>query len=174
MKLPLEFFNRNSVVVAKDLIGKNLVRKIGNEINRFKIIETEAYEGFQDKASHASSGRTERNKIMFEETGTIYVYFTYGMHYMLNIVCGPKGHPSAVLIRGVEGYIGPGRLTKKLKINIKLNGKILGRKTGLWIEEEGKIEKGKEVKTKIHRTSRIGVDYAGPIWSKKLYRFLVK
>lgn len=157
-------------MVARDLLGMNLVRIIGGKVERWKIVETEAYEGSRDKASHASRGKTARNTPMFGEPGTIYVYFTYGMHWMLNIVCGKKEHPAAVLIRGLEGCVGPGRLTKKLKIDKDLNGKILGVKTGLWVEKVGDISP----KMKIGKTSRIGVGYAGPVWSKKLYRFLLK
>src|SRR3989344_3170907 len=102
------FFDRSSVIVAKDLLGKYLVR----DGVAYKIIETEAYEGLEDKASHASRGQTLRNTPMFGPPGTIYVYFTYGIHWMLNIVCGKEGYPSAILIRGVEGCIGPARLTK--------------------------------------------------------------
>ncbi len=165
-----DFFNRNANLVAPDLLGKYLVRLNEGKIERLKILETESYEGFDDKASHASRGKTARNAPMFEKAGTIYVYFTYGMHYMLNLVCGPQDHPAAVLTRGVEGIIGPGRLTKKLKIDKSFNGKILGKKTGLWIEQE-KIEISKKVK--IKRTPRIGVDYSG-IWAKKLLRFVLK
>lgn len=168
--LPKEFFDRTAVVVARDLIGKTLVRKIDGKIVRFKIIETEAYEGLEDKASHASRGKTTRNKVMFEEAGTIYIYFTYGMHYMLNIVCGPKDHPSAVLVRGIEGCIGPGRLTKKLGIDKNLNNQKLSRKVGLWFE----LTPANQEKIKIKKTPRIGVDYAGLVWSKKLYRFVIK
>jgi len=171
-----EFFDRSSVKVAEDLLGKFLARDIGGKIESYKIVETEAYEGFLDKASHASSGQTPRNTSMFGEPGTIYVYFTYGMHFMLNVVCGKKGHPSAVLIRGVEESIGPGRLTKKLGIDKRLNGKVLGRKVGLWIEDGIEVRStNQEVrKQKILKTPRIGIQYAGPIWSKKLYRFVLK
>ena len=167
--LKSEFFDRSAVLVAKDLLGKYLVRKIGGKIEKYKIIETEAYEGVKDKASHASRGQTERNTPMFGQSGTIYVYFTYGMHWMLNISCGKKGHPAAVLIRGVEDCNGPGRVTKKLKIDRKLNGKLLGKKSGLWIKVIGNSEK-----LKILKTPRIGINSAGPIWSKKLYRFVLK
>src|SRR4051812_3049610 len=105
--LKSSFFDRNSIEVSKDLLGKYLVRRIGKKTLIFKIIETEAYEGPDDKASHASRGQTPRNIPMFGNPGTIYVYFTYGMHWMLNIVCGKKGHPAAVLIRGIEECIGP-------------------------------------------------------------------
>lgn len=164
------FFERNSVIVAKELSGKFLVRKIGGKKIALMITETEAYEGFEDKASHASRGKTTRNAPMFGPAGFWYVYFTYGMHWMLNIVCGKKGHPAAVLIRGVEGINGPARLTKFLKINKKFNGAKAAPKTGLWLEDRGVEIKPEEIK----KLPRIGVAYAGPIWAKKPYRFILK
>src|SRR5437868_15291552 len=98
--LKVEFFERSAIVVARDLLGTFLVREINGEKLRFKIVETEAYEGFADLASKASRGQTPGNAPMFAAPGTIYVYFTYGMHWMLNVVCGKAGHPAAVLIRG--------------------------------------------------------------------------
>lgn len=152
-------------------MGKYLVvrgeydQEIALEIN-----EVEAYDGFNDLASHAARGKTARNAPMFGEAGTIYVYFTYGMHFMLNIVTGPKDYPAAVLIRGVGGYNGPAKLTKALGINKSFNNKILGKKSGLWFEDRGVVV----AKNKIKRTPRIGVASAGPIWSAKKYRFLLK
>lgn len=171
-----EFYNRSALIVAQELLGAFLVRRIGGKIYRTKIVETEAYEGFKDKASHASRGRTERNSIMFGEAGIVYVYFTYGMHYMLNIVTGPKDHPAAVLIRGVEpqdpnikNTNGPARLTKKLKIGKTFNGlPVYTKKHGLWIE----IGRGVRKKD-IARVKRIGVDYAGE-YKDKLWRFYIK
>ena len=130
------------------------------------ISEVEAYNGPEDKASHASRGKTERNKMMFGEAGNWYVYFTYGMHWMLNIVTGPKDYPAAVLIRGTDKISGPARITKFLQIGRKFNGKPADKKTGLWIEDRGiKIKK-----SQITATKRIGVDYAGK-WANKPYRF---
>lgn len=165
--LPNSFFNRKTLRVARDLIGKYLVREVGGQILREKIIETEAYVGPHDLACHSSRGKTERNKIMFEKAGTIYVYFTYGMHWMLNIVTEEKDYPAAVLIRGTEHVSGPARLTKKFKIDKKLNGKILGKISGLWIEDGPKIPP-----RKILRTPRIGVAYARE-WARKPYRFVL-
>ena len=133
------FFERSSLLVAKDLIGKYLVRKVDDKIYRYRIVETESYEGFEDKASHSSRGLTLRNAPMFDTPGTLYVYFTYGMHYMLNIVCSKKGDPSAVLVRGVidpdvRKILGPARVTKALHIDKSLNSKKLGRKSNPWIE----------------------------------------
>jgi DNA-3-methyladenine glycosylase len=170
--LPINFFDRSSVLVAKDLLGKVLCRKVGKaQVKKFKIVETEAYEGLKDLASHASRGLTKRNAPMFEGPGTIYVYFTYGMHWMLNIVCGPAGHPSAVLIRGVEGITGPARLTKHLGIDKSLNNRKLGKAAGLWIESPPLKVSANQ--WKIIATPRIGVKYAGPIWSQKKWRFVL-
>src|SRR3954469_10997633 len=102
-KLPLSFYLRNDVVkIAKDLIGKVLVTNLNNEHTSGRIVETEAYEGIHDKASHASKGRTGRTEVMFGEGGTAYVYLCYGIHQMFNIVTNKAGVPHAILIRGVE------------------------------------------------------------------------
>ncbi len=129
------------------------------------ITETEAYGGEDDRASHARHGRTARNAPMFAAPGTLYVYFTYGMHWMANIACGKEGVPSAVLIRGAGEICGPARLTKFLAIDKALNGKPLGVEAGLWVEDRG------DAPENIRQTPRIGVDYAGA-WAKKLWRFV--
>ncbi len=134
------------------------------------ITETEAYDGEKDLACHASKGRTGRTDIMFGPAGYIYIYLIYGMYWMLNIVTGKEGHAASVLIRGVENVHGPGRVTKLLQITNKLNKKELGKESGLWIEaRETKI-----TSSKIKKTKRIGVDYAGPIWAEKEYRFVLE
>lgn len=167
--LTKKFFSRSAITVAKELLGKYLVRKIGNKIISLKITETEAYHGFKDQASHAFRGKTKRNEVMFGEAGVWYVYFTYGMHFMLNIVTSETGQPSAVLIRGTETVIGPGRLTKFLSIDKKLNGNVASIKNGLWVEDSGE----KVLKKEIQRTPRIGIGYAGD-WVEKPYRFVLK
>jgi DNA-3-methyladenine glycosylase len=168
--LKSSFFNRPTLTVAEELLGKFLVRRIGKKTIGFMITEVEAYDGFKDKASHAHRGKTKRNEIMFGEAGHWYVYFTYGMHWMLNIVTGEKDYPAAVLIRGIEGVSGPARLTKFLNIDKKLHGEPARRKSGLWIEDRGIKIPTKE----IQKTPRIGVSYAGPIWTQKPYRFVLK
>lgn len=130
------------------------------------VTEVEAYVGLKDKASHVSRGRTERNKIMFGRAGHWYIYFTYGMHWMLNVVTEREGYPAAILMRGVEGVNGPGRLTKFFKIDKRFNGKSVGRLNGLWIENR----KVKIMPRQIRRGKRIGVDYAGK-WKDKPWRF---
>ena len=169
--LPKSFFMRDTCLVARDLLGKTLVRKYNGTTVRAIITETEAYKGFDDKASHASRGKTARNEIMFGEAGKIYVYLVYGMYYCLNIVTEQKKFPAAVLIRGAvledsgKAVDGPGRLTRALGVDKSLNAKTLGYSTGLWIEE------GIEVpKSRIVAGPRVGVHYAGA-WAKKPWRF---
>ncbi|MBU4348613.1 DNA-3-methyladenine glycosylase [Patescibacteria group bacterium] len=172
--LKKDFFkSKNTIIIAKKLLGNFLVRQHKGKIKKYIITEVEAYDGFEDKASHAYCGKTERNKIMFEEGGYWYVYLTYGMHWMLNIVTGPKNYPAAVLIRGAEEVSGPARLTKFLKIDKKFNGKLAcplrdNKKTKLWIETSDKKNK-----LKIKSIPRVGVNYAGKIWANKRYRFIL-
>ncbi len=168
--------SQNTALIARKLIGKFLIRRYRGKVKACVITETEAYDGFKDNASHAHRGKTERNKVMFSEAGHWYVYFTYGMHWMLNIVTGPKDYPAAVLIRGAvcrqdeKSINGPARLTKFLEIGKTLNGKSASKKSGLWIEERGvKINP-----LNIKSAPRVGVDYAGPVWSKKKYRFYLE
>lgn len=160
------FFEQPTLLVAENLLGKCLVRKG----RAFMITEIEAYDGFDDKASHASRGETPRNKVMFGEAGVWYVYFVYGMHHMLNIVTGAKGYPAAVLIRGVEGISGPARLTKALGVDRQMNEQKAEPEGGLWIEDRGIIIP----KNRIKKTPRIGVVYAGEEWALKPWRFVLK
>lgn len=164
-----KFFERKTLVVAKDLLGKYLVRKIGRKAVRERITEVEAYVGPHDLACHSSKGRTKRTKVMFCEAGTLYVYFIYGMYFMLNIVTEEKDQPTAILIRGTESFKGPGVLARELKITKELNGKLAGKKSGLWFEDPGE-----KAAKKIKSSARIGVNFAGPVWSKKKYRFTLE
>ncbi len=168
-RLDSSFFDRKPQIVARDLLGKFLVRRVRGKTTAHMITETEAYDGEHDLACHARSGKTMRNAPMFEEAGTIYVYFTYGMHWMLNLVCREQDYPAAVLIRGVTGITGPARLTKALAIDKALNTRKLGRTSGLWIEDRGIRIPPRHTA----RTPRIGVDYAG-IWAQKPWRFVMK
>ncbi len=167
--LPQSFFERDTRVVARELLGKYLVRRMRDKEIAVMITEVEAYDGFEDKASHAHKGETARNRPMFGDAGVWYVYLVYGMYEMLNIVTGRKGYPAAVLIRGVEGFDGPGRLTKFLQITRAQNKKRAVFDSGLWIENRGVVI----TDNKIKKTPRVGVPYAG-IWAKKRYRFVLK
>ena len=164
------FYGRSTLVVAEDLLGKRLCRRLpSGKILRARITETEAYEGFDDRASHAHRGPTPRNVVMFGPPGKAYVYLCYGMHWLLNITTREDGFPAAVLIRGVEGFEGPGRLTRKLKIDSAFNEQRLTRVNGLWVEDDGAVV----AKERIQRLPRVGVDYAGPEWAAKPWRFLM-
>ena len=167
IKLKKDFFAKNTLWVAKNLLGKYLCRRLkSGRVISAMITETEAYKGFNDKASHASKGRTKRTEVMFGEPGTIYVYLIYGMYHCLNLVCEKKDYPAAVLIRGVSGINGPGRVCRHFQIDKKLNGQKLGQK--LWVEDRGE----KVSSFKIQATRRVGVDYAGE--SKDwLWRFVL-
>lgn len=167
--LKKDFFERDTLVIARELVGKYLVRCVRGKETAVMITEVEAYDGFEDKASHAHHGRTVRNAPMFGAAGRWYVYLVYGMHEMLNIVTGVHGYPAAVLIRGTSEVSGPGRITKFLQITRAQNGKCSARATGLWIEDRGIVLDNSQIK----KTPRIGIDYAG-MWAKKKYRFVLK
>jgi DNA-3-methyladenine glycosylase len=178
--LLVSFFDRPTLGIARDLLGSVIVRKWRGKEIVLVVTETEAYDGPRDRASHASRGMTARNQVMFGPPGRFYVYFTYGMHWLVNIVTGPERYPAAVLIRAGTYYdkkkkvwipvAGPARLTKFLHITGAQNGKIVGKRTGLWFEDRGLRVAIKE----IEKGPRIGVDYAGPLWSKRPYRFTLK
>jgi len=166
--LPAEFFQRPTLDVCRDLLGKNLCRKVGGETVRMPINELEAYDGPEDMASHASKGMTPRNQVMFEKGGIWYVYICYGVHWMLNIVTDDAGYPSAILLRGAGEINGPGKLTQKLGVKANLNNRPAIPTYGLWIEDSGIRVEEHQISTK----PRIGVGYAGPIWAGKPYRFI--
>lgn len=160
--------SKRPVFFARWLLGKALVRRRpdGTEDARL-ILETEAYCGETDLACHARAGRTKRTEVMYGEGGVWYVYLCYGIHEMLNLVVGPRDWPAAILIRGVEGAVGPGRVTKALAIDRQLNAKAAIPANGLWIEDRGV----RVPRSRVEVTPRIGVDYAGPLWSAKHWRF---
>lgn len=139
--LPRIFYDRSTLIVARELLGKHLVRILGGEALIGRIVEVEAYGGSDDPASHAHRGVTERNRVMFGRPGVAYVYFSYGNHHCLNVVTESEGVPGAVLIRALEPLrgievmkrsrgvndpllltSGPGRLTKAMKITLEQNG----------------------------------------------------
>ncbi|MDP3071976.1 MAG: DNA-3-methyladenine glycosylase [Opitutaceae bacterium] len=165
-----EFFQQKKpVALARWLIGKHLVRRRADgSVDARMICETEAYDGERDLACHARAGRTARTEVMYGAGGAWYVYLCYGIHEMLNLVVGPPGWPAAVLIRGIEGASGPGRVTKTLAIDRALNRAASDEASGLWIEDRGvRVPRGK-----ILATPRIGIDYAGPVWVAKKWRFV--
>lgn len=168
--LPRVYFNRPTLVVARSLLGKYLVRENDKGMVAGKIIEVEAYVGPRDKACHASKGRTQRTDVMFGSGGTAYVYLVYGMYHCLNVVTEREEFPAAVLIRAVEidGVLidGPGRLCRALKIDRTLNRLDLTQGKSLWFEDRAV----RMCRTDVRSFPRIGVDYAGQ-WAKKPWRF---
>ena len=125
--LPASFFNRPAAQVARDLLGKALIRRQGTAQAAYIVTETEAYEGTHDLASHSARGRTARTGVMFGPAGRLYVYRIYGLHWMLNIVTGEINEAAAVLIRGIDLVSGPGRVTAALRIDTSLIGRWASR-----------------------------------------------
>lgn len=170
MRLLRAYFNRPTLMVARSLIGKYLVRSIGGREIAGKIIEVEAYIGPRDKACHASKGKTQRTEVMFGPSGRAYVYLIYGMYHCLNVVTEREEYPAAVLIRAIEvdGVLidGPGRLCRAMQIDRSLNRIDLTIQESLWFEDRG----GRILRRQVAALPRIGVDYAG-VWAKKPWRF---
>ena len=161
---------RATVAQARALLGKHLVRRRADGTSEARIItEVEAYDGERDLACHARVGRTPRTEVMYGAGGRWYVYLCYGVHEMLNLVVGPENWPAAVLIRGVDGVSGPGRLTKWFGIGRELNGVAAAAACGLWIEDRGVQVARRDVVA----TPRVGVNFAGPVWAGKKWRFIL-
>lgn len=167
-RLKREFYTRPTLAVAKEFLGKYLVRgKLAG-----KIVETEAYIGPKDKASHAYGGRvTLRNKTEYLEGGHIYIYLCYGMYWQLNITTAGKGQPECVLIRAIEHpeATGPGKLCRWMKLDKSFDGEDLCKSKRIWLEDRGEVIK----KSQIVAAERIGIDYAEE-WSKIPWRFYIK
>ena len=165
-----EMQGKKTVALARWLLGKQLVRRHADgRVEERLIVETEAYDGERDRACHARVGRTRRTEVMYTAGGVWYVYLCYGVHEMLNLVVGPRDWPAAVLIRGVAGASGPGRVTKALGIGRALNAApATDAASGLWIEDRGvRVARGA-----VTASPRVGVDYAGPVWAGKRWRFI--
>lgn len=171
-------FNRPTLLVARDLIGKFIVRRIRGRNLSAMITEVEAYKGPRDRAAHSYGGRrTARVEPLYGDGGTAYVYFIYGLHWMLNFSTVGEGIPEGVLIRAIlaepEGerkhLVGPGRVTKYFGIDKKLDGTDLTESGKMWLEDRGVRIPVRSIK----RGPRIGVDYAGPYWARRPWRFWI-
>lgn len=168
--VPPEFWRpRGTVRHARALLGKFLVRSGPTGVEARLITEVEAYDGERDLACHARAGRTARTETLYRAGGCWYVYLCYGVHEMLNLVTGPEGWPAAVLIRGVAGASGPGRVTRALGIDRRLNGAAAAPASGLHVEDRGI----RVPRSWVHATPRVGVAFAGPVWAAKPWRFLI-
>ena len=173
MRLRRSFYDRDTVEVARDLLGKHLVHVVAGVRRVGRIVETEAYLGPHDLAAHSSRGLTDRTRVMFGPPGHAYVYMIYGMHYCMNVVTQPEGHASAVLLRAlepvehIEGRTqGPALLCKALGIDKAQNGAdLLGDELHIDDPRDG-------ARIRIVKRPRIGVDYAGH-WARRLLRFYI-
>jgi len=182
-KLSRKFYTRPALIVAKELLGKYLVKKEKNGEVIGKIVETEAYVGVKDKAFHAYRGKvTKRCKPVYLKGGHVYIYLCYGVHWQLNIVTEKKGSPECVLIRALEPICnnsdikktrklanGPGKLCRWMGLNKSFNEEDLTNSKRIWLKD------GKEIikKSRIVTTKRIGIDYAEE-WAEKPLRFYIK
>ena len=175
-KITRDFYARDTLTVARDLLGMHLVRADGRTRRVGRIVEVEAYQGPEDLAAHSARGRTPRTEVMFGPPGHAYVYFIYGFWYCLNIVTAAAGVPHAVLVRALEPVTGitdrtwgPGLLCRAMHIDKTLNGADL-RGNALWLERPPASGRAR---LRIARSPRIGVDYAGD-WARRPWRFYDK
>ena len=163
-KLGLDFFHRDRLEVAPDLVGKLLVHRLPDgRTMTLRISETEAYGGEEDTACHAHRGRTPRTELLYGRAGTIYVYLCYGIHWLLNIITGEEGSPEGVLIRACEKAPGPGRLTRLLGVNKEVNGTDI-TSGALTVWDDG-------ARYEIVPDCRVGIGYASPEDQARLWRF---
>jgi DNA-3-methyladenine glycosylase len=190
-----QFYSRSALDVARDLLGKLLIRRYNGQLLAGVIIEAEAYQGEEDLGCHAKAGLTPRTRIMYGPPGHAYIYFTYGMHWMLNAVTGPEGSPAAVLIRGMEPVYGldimrslrpqpgsslpaalhtgwtdgPAKLCQALALNGTLNGvNLCDGQTDVWVADAGIVVPEDEVL----KTPRIGMNTVPEPWFSIPWRFV--
>jgi DNA-3-methyladenine glycosylase len=174
-KLPRKFYDRDTIVVAQELLGKLLVH-VEEGVERIgRIVEAEAYLGPHDLAAHSAKGLTPRTKVMFGPPGHAYVYLIYGIYHCMNVVTQAEGKASAVLLRALEPVArcdgrtqGPGLLCNAMHIDRSFSGRDL-LSDDLYIADDGSHRKPPIVKR-----PRIGVDYAGGFWARRLLRFYIR
>ena len=166
-QLTSTFYKQDAITVAEKLLGKILVRQWEDgTTTRYVITETEAYLGEEDRACHASKGRTKRTEIMYSEGGYVYVYLIYGMYWMLNVVTGTENNPQAVLIRGIDNITGSGKVGRELKMDKSFYSESLLHSNRIWIENAPDSHNFKTA-------PRVGIDYAGDEWKEKPWRFIL-
>jgi len=195
--LPIDFYSRSALETARNLIGKLLVRRYLGQLAAGIIIEAEAYQGEEDLGCHAKTGLTPRTKIMYGPPGHAYIYFTYGMHWMLNAVCCAIGSPAAVLIRGIEPVYGldimqslrhqpessppgllrkgwtdgPAKICQALSLDGRMNGvSLCDSNSDVWISNSGLDVRDED----ITRTPRVGMNNVPEPWKSIPWRFLWK
>ena len=179
-RLGRDDFNRPTLHVARDLLGKVIaVRASRGRVRRGMIVETEAYRGPRDLASHAAGGRrTRRVEPLYGEGGPVYVYLVYGIHWLLNFATAGADLPEGVLIRGIladpDGdarlVSGPGRVTQHFGIDRRHDGDDVAISKRIWVEDRGARVSNRQVA----RGPRVGVDYAGAYWASRPWRLWIK
>ena len=160
MRLERDFFARDAVSVARELVGCRVVHGARSAV----ITETEAYLGTSDTACHAHKGRTKRTEVLYRDAGTLYVYLCYGMHWLMNVVTSQVDDPQCVLIRAAEGAKGPGLFTRALKIDGSLNNVSILTSPSIWIERGAACE--------VSEKTRVGIGYAAAEDQARLWRFV--
>lgn len=165
-RLDSDFFHRDCLEVAPDLVGKILVSKINGEEVRVRISETEAYRGESDTACHAHKGRTPRTEVLYGESGLVYVYLCYGIHWLMNVITGEKEQPQGVLFRAGVGCDGPAKLTKRLGVTKAQNKTSFVTSSELWIEDDG-------MPCKYRTDRRVGINYATEEYINKQWRYIL-
>lgn len=168
MVLTKKFFNRDALEIAPELVGKIIVRRLddGTEISE-RITEVEIYRGVEDDACHASKGRTKRTEMLYAESGLLYVYRCYGVHWLMNVVTGEKEQPQCILIRCGDVHDGPAKLTKYLQVDGSFNGAKICGNDKIRIEDDG-------YKPKIKTATRVGIDYAERYWRNIKWRYIAE
>ena len=196
MRLTRTFFTQPSLTVAQALLGKVIVRRAGKKLIAGKIVETEAYPGPHDRASHAFGGRrTKRTEIEWKEGGYVYIYLVYGMYWQFNITTGKAGYPECVLIRALEPIgayhnanlrinanaanvktaNGPGKLCNYLRLDKSFYGEDVAKSKWLWLDAPPMAGRGpRKEKIQIARGPRINIDYAGKHYASRRWRFWIK
>ena len=165
MRVDNTFYTNSAEILAPALVGKLIcLRGEDGEVKRMRIIETECYLGESDTACHASKGKTPRNSALWLAGGHSYVYLCYGMYHMFNVITGEEGDPQGVLIRGVEGYYGPGKFTKHCGIDRSYDRLDMRTSDRIWIEDDGSAPD-------LIASPRVGIDYAAEEDRNRLWRF---
>ena len=171
-------FNQPTLKVARELLGKFIVRTHRGRVIEAMITEVEAYKGPQDKACHACGWRrSPRVEPLYGEGGTVYVYLVYGMHWLLNFSTAGGGKPEGVLVRGIQAgdnggrevILGPGRVTRYLRIDKRFDGTDATVSTRMWLEDRGVRVPARHVQ----RGPRVGIDFAGQYWAARPWRFWI-
>lgn len=161
--LDRSYYSRSSVELASDMVGKLLCTSIGGGIRRYRVTETEVYYGEGDTACHAHRCPTGRARVMYSAGGLAYVHRCH-MYNLLTVVTGPEGHPEGVLVRGLEGFDGPGRVGRELGLELSMYGSEMAPGSFLWMEDDG-------IRLETEATERVGIPYASDEDRARLWRF---